>query len=67
MIAYFTSKIHSDRSAVPGKALRYPKVGGAALFINTNELGCKIDFLASHSYTCNAERDLDFVNDLYER
>ena len=31
------------------------------------ELGCKIDYLASHSYTCNAEKDLDFVNDLYER
>ena len=43
MIAYSTSKIHSDRSAVPGKAFGYPKVGGAALFINTNELGYKMD------------------------
>jgi hypothetical protein len=31
------------------------------------ELGCRIDYLATHSYTCNAERDIDFVNELHER
>ena len=31
------------------------------------ELGCRIDYLSTHSYTCNAERDLEFMNELYER
>ena len=31
------------------------------------ELGCKIDYVASHSYTGNANYDMSFVNGLYER
>ena len=59
---YPEKKLVSPCASAPNTTLWFDE-----FFDICKELGCRIDYLSTHSYTCNAERDLEFMNELYER
>merc|ERR1712055_912264 len=62
------------QAAYPGKTLVSPSASPPhteewfdAFFEVCDVIGCKVDYLATHSYTGNADHDINFINSLYQR
>ena len=59
----YTDKILVSPSAAPPNTQEWFD----EFFDICKELGCRVDYVATHSYTGDAKYDVDFVNGLYQR
>merc|ERR1712227_703237 len=63
--AAYPDKTLVSPSASPGSY--HPEDWFEEFFAICEELGCRIDYLATHAYSGNAQHDMDYLNNLYQR
>jgi len=63
--AAYPDKTLVSPSASPGSY--HPEDWFEEFFEICEALGCRIDYLATHAYSGNAQHDMDYLNNLYQR